>query len=140
MEKHLKEKELEDLKNLLQGIDHLPHRKWVKLMNRIEKEYSFESSPDIYEIAFIAFLKELFPSFELFSRRFPRVTYDLYRLSEEEYRNLSDLNKSRGLDVKEEVREAGKSIFNDKTYLDFPEKNVIAFKASLEKRKKEEEV
>lgn len=142
LETHLEERELEALKILLQAIDHLPHRRWVKLVNRIEKKCSLAFSNDIYEIVFAAFLKELFPDFELFSRRFPLITSALYNLFAGEVFHFLDFTKrikdedySEGLP--EEVVSAVKIILDDKTYLDLPERNIITFHSRIRGKKEE---
>jgi hypothetical protein len=117
--KILIEEDIEIIELLLKKLDPLTHRKWIKVCNRLEKEIRIGKShyaPDsentnvLEKIIFSALLKELFPEFEVFSRR----------LSEE---ILEDIY-SRGTESTDPVvMKALDKIRNDTTCFCFPEQN-----------------
>jgi len=99
-----------ELQNLLTSIDNLTHRKWIKLLNRIEAGLRAYGESGFYNIILEAFLKELYPHFELFSRRFPMV--------------LDHIREQTPPGGAEEIfRDAVKRICNDRTFLTYPDRN-----------------
>lgn len=108
LKKVLNEQDIEKIRAILSNIDLLSHRKWIKLMNRIEKDISTgKDEYPIERIVFASAIKELYPKLELFSRRFPEVIDMLY-------------TGQTGGNV---VNKAIEIIKRDTSYLDFPEKN-----------------
>lgn len=98
----------DEIRQILSNIDYLSHRKWTKLLNRIEKKVSAEKGDyAIEKIVFSAVLKELYPEFEIFSRRFSHILDDLHGGQTEGY-------------IAEKSVEL---IAKDMGYLDFPAQN-----------------
>jgi hypothetical protein len=102
-------------KLILKKLDPLTHRKWIKACNRIEKDISIEkknneSIVSLGKILFFALLKELFPVFEVLSRRFSEeILEDIYSKGSES----SDIMAKEVLD----------KIKNDTSCFYFPERN-----------------
>ncbi|MBF0538072.1 MAG: hypothetical protein HQL03_07450 [Nitrospirae bacterium] len=83
---HVTSKQLAHIRAVLSSLDPLPHRKWIKLLDRIEREVISSASKEsiAFEKAFfISALKELFPRLEVFSRQFPALLGDLYDATSE---------------------------------------------------------
>jgi len=108
LKKILTPDEINLLKTILNEIDFLSHRKWVKLINRIEKKVRFFGQNNLPLLVFTAIVKELFPRFELYSRPFPRVIKDIY---------------DGVLREDQTVYEGVKIIVNDESHLHFPQEN-----------------
>lgn len=73
--------DIDKIKNILSELDSLAHRKWIKIINRIERSVILEGSNygDVLEaLIFSVIMKELYPRLEIFSRRFPHVLDGLY--------------------------------------------------------------
>lgn len=110
--------DIERIKSIFLSLDPLPHRKWIKIINRIENGVIFEGKDyrDMLEwLIFSALMKELYPGLELFSRRSPRLLENLY--------------KGDGED--ETIKEALKKIEEDKSYLDFPKRSYDRIKDAI---------
>lgn len=101
-----------ELKTLLSSIDNLTHRKWIKLINRVEAGLRAYGVSEFYHIVFDAFLKELYPRFELFSRRFPTVV--------DEIREQAPQRGAEWI-----FRDAVALICSDGNFLTYPEKNYV---------------
>ena len=112
IKKMLEPKEISLLKDILQDIDHLTHRKWVKLVNRIEKKLRFYGKDEDKLVLhiFTAIIKEIFPDFELYARKFPWTVQKIY-------------NGEQGKDKR--VYEGVKRIVKDNSYLQFSLDNYI---------------
>ena len=71
----------EEEKILIRGVADmvglLPHRKWVKVLNRITKKSTIPHIQITKELVILAFLKELFYEFELLSREMENIIFDL---------------------------------------------------------------
>lgn len=115
-----KEEDIERIKSILLSLDPLPHRKWIKIINRIENGVIFEGKDYrnmLKGLIFSALMKELYPELELFSRRLPHVLENLY------------IYKGEGED--EIIKEALKKIEEDKSYLDFPKRSYDRIKDAI---------
>jgi len=110
LKKVLEAPAIDKVRKILSYIDFITHRKWVKFINRIEKDVSAgKGSDEIEKVLFSAALKELYPEFELFSRRFPHITDVLYG----------------GQTGDPKIDKAMKTIKGDTSFLDFPEENFM---------------
>jgi len=77
----IEEEKIEEIKQVLNNIvGSLSHRKWIKLINRIEKKLCLYKNTDIFPIknlVILAIVKELFPGLELEMRKAPEVASDI---------------------------------------------------------------
>ncbi|KJU85484.1 kap p-loop domain-containing protein [Candidatus Magnetobacterium bavaricum] len=116
---HVTSKQLAHIKAVLSTIDPLPHRKWLKLLDRLERDVilSVSKDPAAFErVFFVSVLKELFPRLEVFSRRFPGLLDDIYGATQEALGSTA-LVKVIGI------------IESDTTHLQFPLENFKRLKA-----------
>ena len=132
LENLLTPEDMEALKDLLHTLDNLTHRKWVKLVNRIEKKLLSIESPEerskaLPYIVFTSVLKELYPSFELYSRKFPGVAREI-------------LFQSGPQEISHTTQEAMNKIKEDRTCLQFPEHNFEALRARIDELLGEKEL
>jgi len=128
----LSEEEMETLKDLLNSLDNLTHRKWVKLVNRIEKKLlatkdQAERASILPHIVFTAVLKELYPQFESYSRKFPGIAQTL-------------LIQDTPGHLVYKVEEALGRINKDKTCLEFPRENFDNIKDRINRLLGEKEI
>ena len=124
LKKVLEAPKIDKIRRILSYIDFITHRKWVKFINRIEKDVSAgKGSDEIEKILFSAALRELYPEFELFSRRFPHITDVLYG----------------GQTGDSKIDKAMEAIKKDTSYLDFPEENFRALFEGTRLRAEEKE-
>ena len=101
----------EDLQGLVQALDPLPHRKWIRIANRWEGFLIKGADPSI--ALFKAIFEECFPKAEVFIRNFPMIWDEhflrFYKDPPEAWQEIRD----RVVDI----------IENDKTYFEFPRQN-----------------
>ncbi|TAN44599.1 MAG: hypothetical protein EPN22_06065 [Nitrospirae bacterium] len=115
LQKRVDTSKMERIRHVLSAVDSLSHRKWIKLMNRIEKKTAAVTTDDrIEKLVFSAIIKELYPRVEMFSRRFPDVLDWLYN------KEISS----------EPAKKAMEELMKDNSFMDFPEKN---YRAVLDK-------
>ena len=63
--------DIEKAESILSMLDNVAHRKWIKVMNRVEDIIRSSRPPYVMEkVVFSAALRELYPEFELFTRKF----------------------------------------------------------------------
>jgi len=125
MREILNEEEINAIRNVLGKIDNLTHRKWIKLINRIEKKLRFYGKDNLEFVLLEAVLKELYPEFELFSRKFVGVSKHIY-----------DGKVER--EAEEIVKSAIKKIWDDHSYFDFPERNYLGLMQRIREMRVEE--
>ncbi|MBF0345129.1 MAG: hypothetical protein HQL06_12985 [Nitrospirae bacterium] len=78
---HVTNKQLTYIKETLSSLDPLPHRKWIKLIDRLENELTIlkdKKTIALEKMLFTTALKELFPKVEVFSRQFPYLPDRLF--------------------------------------------------------------
>ncbi|CAD7779174.1 MAG: hypothetical protein KIIPBIDF_01135 [Candidatus Methanoperedenaceae archaeon GB50] len=121
----LDEEKINAIRNVLGKIDNLTHRKWIKLINRIEKKSLFYGQDNLEFALLEAVLKELYPEFELFSRKFVGVSRHIYdgRIERE---------------AEEIVKRAIKRIWDDHSYFEFPERNYLGLMQQIREMRVEE--
>ena len=69
---------LSEVKRLLEElVEYLSHRKWIKLLNRVEKKWRIDRSGSIEKIVALSIVKELFPKLETEMRRSPGMSYEV---------------------------------------------------------------
>jgi len=121
----LDEEKINAIRNVLGKIDNLTHRKWIKLINRIEKKSLFYGQDNLEFALLEAVLKELYPEFELFSRKFVGVSRHIYdgRIERE---------------AEEIVKSAIKRIWDDHSYFEFPERNYLGLMQQIREMRVEE--
>ncbi|MBF0336763.1 MAG: hypothetical protein HQL05_02935 [Nitrospirae bacterium] len=74
-------KQLAHIRAVLSSLDPLPHRKWIRLLDRLEQEVisGMGKEHEAFEkVFFVSAVKELFPRLEVFSRQFPGLLDKLY--------------------------------------------------------------
>ncbi|MBV6341539.1 P-loop NTPase fold protein [Candidatus Magnetobacterium casense] len=74
-------KQLEHIRAVLSSLDPLPHRKWIRLLDRLEQEVTSGMGKEqkaFEQVFFVSAVKELFPRLEVFSRQFPGLLDALY--------------------------------------------------------------
>ena len=125
MREILNEEEINAIRNVLGKIDNLTHRKWIKLINRIEKKLRFYGKDNLEFVLLEAVLKELYPEFELFSRKFVGVSRHIY-----------DGRTER--EAEEIVKSAIKRIWDDHSYFEFPERNYLGLMQQIREMRVEE--
>ena len=123
------------------ALEHLPHRKWVWLLNRLEADIinaqiskitkKSEKSEGITEgllplLLMKATLKELFPRYEDFSRRYPGLSQAIYE---------GEVNK----DNKLFVFQALERLIEDKTFIAFPRETYFKIMNFVKEKTKSEE-
>jgi len=125
MREILNEEEINAIRNVLGKIDNLTHRKWIKLINRIEKKLRFYGKDNLEFVLLEAVLKELYPEFELFSRKFVGVSKHIY-------------NGKVEREAEEIVKSAIKKIWDDHSYFEFPERNYLGLMQQIREMRVEE--
>ncbi|MGR3178143.1 MAG: KAP family P-loop NTPase fold protein [Candidatus Anammoxibacter sp.] len=131
--KLLKQNQIENIKEILSNLDSITHRKWIKLINRIESGTNQNTNDsELKKIVFNSVVQELYPKFEYFSRKFPVVLNNLYEMPN------TDIDIVSSSKQKDNVVSRGISeIINDGSFLEFPKENFKAIKEStLIKEKK----
>jgi hypothetical protein len=97
----IKEEKIEEIKEILGNVvGSLSHRKWIKLINRIEKKlclYRNSDNPPLKNLVILAIVKELFPGLELEMRRAPEVASDILQ------GNLLNLKQKFGTVLEEDT-------------------------------------
>lgn len=114
----ISKEEVEKIETILKRLDPLTHRKWIKVCNRVEKEIRMakvyteqDNAPvvSLEKIIFSALLKELYPEFEVLSRRLSEdILEDIY---------------TKGTGSSEPIKAVLDKIKNDTTCFCFPEQN-----------------
>jgi len=113
-------------------LEHLPHRKWVWLLNRLERDLINAKISGGFTKALLplllmkATLKELFPRYEDFSRRYPGLSQVIYE---------GEINK----DNKLFVFRALERLIEDKTFLAFPRETYFKIMSFVKEKTKSEE-
>jgi len=112
------------IKNIISSVDPLPHRKWIRIANRLEMKISENQIPKVSDL-WGAIFEECFPKGEQFLREFPYIKEKIYDDFEKFSSSYEDL-----------ASQLERIITDDKTNFRFPQKNFILL---IEAQKKIEE-
>jgi hypothetical protein len=121
----LNKEEFEKIETILKSLDPLTHRKWIKVCNRVEKKirrakgYAGQGNAQdvsLEKIIFFALLKELYPEFEILSRR----------LSDNIFEHVYTKGTGAAEPLIEKILD---KINNDTTCFCFPEQNFEIIRA-----------
>ncbi len=102
------------IKSFLSSLpEPLPHRKWIKILNRIEAGLRTEG--DVRTVIATSVLLELFPEFELNNRRHPNVLPEILKMKIEDIHKILDSEDRDNLNWI-----MIKTLQSDTTYNEFP--------------------